>query len=144
MTPHLSSRPPAREAPPELLVLQRWEDLTGWLLQHTARWPRAWRFTLCSRVQNQALEIADLLVQARFEPSLRAERLREANLLLERMRLCLRLSVAAGAMGRRGLETAARIHEMDLGGTEQLRLVEHVSALGRQESLLNTGGQERS
>jgi hypothetical protein len=62
---YLSDRPPAREAGPELLVLQRWEEFTGWLLAHTARWPKSARFTLCQRVQNHALDVTELLVVAR-------------------------------------------------------------------------------
>ena len=83
-------------APPELLVLREWEETTAWLLRHTARWPRSWRFTLCARVQNLALDIADLLVQARFQPNRRAMLLEDANLSLERMGLppCVRIVAA--------------------------------------------------
>jgi hypothetical protein len=108
VTPHLSHRPPAREAGPELLVLARWEEHTGWLFQHTARWPRSARFTLCRRVQELALEVAELLVVARYEPRERARALRAANLLLERMRLCLRLARAARIASPRGFESAVR------------------------------------
>lgn len=64
MTDHLAARPPAREAGAELLVLARWEEHAAWLLQHTARWPKSARFTLCRRVQDHALEVAELLVVA--------------------------------------------------------------------------------
>jgi hypothetical protein len=44
-----SPRQPARKAPPELLVLQKAEDLTAFVLARTARWPKAQRFTLLGR-----------------------------------------------------------------------------------------------
>lgn len=108
MTANPLERPAARTTTPDLMVLARWEELVGWLLQHTARWPRSWRFSFATRLQNQALEVADLLVQARYEPSHRETHLRAANLLLERMRLLFRIAHNAHVMSARGYETAAR------------------------------------
>ncbi|MEM7305780.1 MAG: four helix bundle protein [Planctomycetota bacterium] len=108
MSAYLSDRPPAREAGPELQVLARWEEHTGWLLQHTARWPKSARFTLCQRVQNHALDVTEMLVAARYRPGERARALAEANLRLERLRLLLRLAVAARVMPKRSFETAMR------------------------------------
>ncbi|MCP3920022.1 MAG: four helix bundle protein [bacterium] len=108
MSPFLSSRPPARETGPELLVLARWETFTAWLLAHTGRWPKTARFTLVQRLQNHALDVAEHLVVARYEPSRRRAVLHEANLLLERMRLLLRLARENGVQSRSGFESAAR------------------------------------
>ena len=44
-------RPPAREAGPELIVLQKFEEFAPWLLAHTGRWPKNVRFTLAQRVE---------------------------------------------------------------------------------------------
>jgi len=104
----VTHRPPPREAPPELLVLQRWEAHSAWLLQHTSRWPRSMRFTLCRRVQEHALDVAEMLVVARYEPRERAGLLRRANLVLERMRLLLRFARAGGASSARAFESAVR------------------------------------
>jgi len=46
-------RPPAAEAGPELLVLQKWEIFVGWFLHHTGKWPKAARFTLTQRLAAQ-------------------------------------------------------------------------------------------
>lgn len=108
MIPGQGTRPPAREAGPELLVLARWEEFSGWLLQHTGRWPRTVRFTLCRRVQEHALDVAELLVAARYDPRRRRDHLRRINLLLERMRLLLRLARGVGAASPRGFESAIR------------------------------------
>jgi hypothetical protein len=48
-----STRPPAREAGPELLCLQKWEDTAGWLIEHTAKWPKSARFSFVQKVDNQ-------------------------------------------------------------------------------------------
>ena len=89
-------------------MLARWEEHTGWLLAHTARWPRSARFTLCRRVQDHALDVAELLVVARFEPRQRLRSLRRANLLLERMRHLFRLARGARVMPASGFESAMR------------------------------------
>jgi len=91
-----------------LLVLGRWEEFTGWLLQHTGRWPRSVRFTLCRRVQEHALEVAELLVVARYDPRRRRDLLRRTNLILERMRLLLRLARGMGVGSGKGFESAMR------------------------------------
>ena len=92
------SRPPARRAGPELLVAAHWEEYLGWLLGHTGRWPKSARFTLCQRVQDTALDIAEMLVVARYEPKARRRTLRKLNLALERLRTLLRIARAAEVM----------------------------------------------
>ena len=56
MTAPAATRPPAREAPDELLVLARWEEFTVWFLERTAKWPKCVRFTLTQRIENHALD----------------------------------------------------------------------------------------
>ena len=40
-----------RQAGPELLVLAKWEEYTGWFFDHTAKWPKSARFALTQRLQ---------------------------------------------------------------------------------------------
>ena len=101
-------RRPPREAGPELLVLARWEEFTGWFLSHTNRWPKSARFTLTQRLQNHALDITELLVVARYEPPRRRRNLRTVNLLLDRMRHLLRLARGADLAPGKGFESAMR------------------------------------
>ena len=108
MTSHLSRRPSAREAGPELLVLQRWEECTGWLLDHTARWPKSARFSLVRRVDDHALDVTELLIAARWEPAERPAALRAVNLRLERLRMLLRIARARGITSAHGFESAMR------------------------------------
>lgn len=102
------SRPPARRAGPELLVAAHWEEYLGWLLGHTGRWPKSARFTLCQRAQDTALDIAEMLVVARYEPRARRRTLRKVNLSLERLRTLLRIARAAEVMPPAGFESAMR------------------------------------
>ncbi len=103
-----ASRPPAREAPPELLVLARFEEFTAWLLERTARWPKSARFTLTQRIENLALDVVEDLVVARYQRAGRKARLDTANLRLERMRHLLRLAKGARICPARTFESAMR------------------------------------
>lgn len=50
------------------------------------------RFTLAQRIENHALDLTEMLIVARYEPSQRVSLLSDANLLLERMRHLCRLA----------------------------------------------------
>jgi len=101
-------RPPASQAGPELLVLQKWEAFVSWLLNHTMRWPKAARFTLTQRLDNHALDVTEMLVQARYTPRSRSRLLGEVNLRLERMRFLGRLARDAKIEHNKGFETMMR------------------------------------
>jgi len=101
-----SSRPRPREATPELVVLAHWETFVPWLLGHCARWPRSMRFSLTQRLENHSLDVLELLVVARYQPRQRAGTLRQANLVLERMRFLCRVARARGVMSARAFERA--------------------------------------
>jgi hypothetical protein len=90
------------------LVLAKWEEFTGWLLDHCAKWPKSARFTLTQRVENHALDIVERLVIARYEPATRIKALRKINLRLERMRFLIRIAQDQRVMPKAGFETAMR------------------------------------
>lgn len=102
----IHERPRPREAGPELLVLTHWEAFVPWLLDHCARWPRAARFSLTQRVENHALDVLELLIVARYQPSKRGGRLAQANLVLERMRFLCRIARGRRFMSARAFEKA--------------------------------------
>lgn len=103
-----TSRPPARRAPPELLVLGRFEEFTGWLLDRTAKWPKSARFTLTQRIENLSLEVVEELVVARYRREGRRRRLEDVNLRLERLRHLFRLAKAAKVCPFAVFESAMR------------------------------------
>lgn len=102
------NRPPPRQAEPTLLVLARFEEFTGWLLDRTAKWPKSARFTLTQRIENHALDVVEDLVVARYSRAGRRARLDAANLKLERMRHLFRLAQAAKACPFNVFESAMR------------------------------------
>ena len=106
MSTAVNARPRAKEAGPELLALQRWEEFCGWFLEHTGRWPKALRFTLTQRLENHALDVLEELVQARYQPRGRLGRLQAINLVLERMRFLLRLAHGRASVPKRAFERA--------------------------------------
>lgn len=108
MSPTPLDRPAPREAGPELLVLQKWEELTSWLLDRTAGWPKCVRFTLTQRIEDHALDVTEMLVLARYDRRRRPRLLHEVNLRLERMRYLLRLARSRNATTRRSFEAALR------------------------------------
>lgn len=108
MSAYLSDRPTAREAGPELLVLAKWEEFTGWLLENTSKWPKSTRFGLVRRVDDHALDVTELLIVARYEPRERKKTLRDVNLRLERLRFLLRIASSRGVMPKSSIETAMR------------------------------------
>jgi hypothetical protein len=103
-----SSRPPARAAGPELLVLSRFEEWTGWLLDRTAKGPKSARFTLTARIENAALDVVEDLVEARYRRAGRRARLENVNLRLERLRHLFRLAHVARVCPAATYESAAR------------------------------------
>jgi hypothetical protein len=102
----------SREAPtpagPELACLLHWEQVSGWMLERTAKWPKSMRFALVQKVDLHVLEVLDALVVARYEPRERVHCLREANLRLERLRFLLRIALARQALSKSHFETAMR------------------------------------
>lgn len=102
------ARMPAREAGAELMCLQAWEQHAGWIVEHTAKWPKSARFSLVQRVDNHALAVLELLVVARYEPQQRSAALREANLRLEQLRFLLRIALQRRITTMAGFETALR------------------------------------
>lgn len=100
------SRPRPREAGPELKLLTHWEAFVPWLLDHCGRWPKSARFSLTQRVENHALDVLEHLIVARYQPRQRAGSLREANLVLERMRFLCRVARARKLMSSRAFEKA--------------------------------------
>jgi hypothetical protein len=77
----------------EMIILTRMYDLLGWLLPKYERFPRLYRFTLTQRMMEAALDLQDRLIEAQSHRGpKRNELLREADTVLIRLRLYLRLA----------------------------------------------------
>jgi hypothetical protein len=75
-------------SPPAVFI--QWERFLGWLLPRTEKLPKRVAFTFRTRIDNLALDVFELLVEARYERE-RTPMLRRINLDLEKLRLLLRL-----------------------------------------------------
>jgi len=68
-------------------------DFLLWLIPQAQKFPRVYRFTLSERIQKLALDFYDSLVAAgKSKGGTRRERLSEADIQLEQMRVWLRYS----------------------------------------------------
>lgn len=102
------TRPPPKRPETGLVIVATWEEFCGWLLDRTTKWPKNRRFTLTQRIENQALDVTEELIIARYEKQGRRERLESINLKLERMRFLFRIALRAGACPHRVFESSMR------------------------------------
>lgn len=73
-------------------IFTRMHDLLLWLIPHTLKFPREQRFVLGKRVQDTALDLQEVLIEAALSKGKReADLLAEADILLARLRFHLRL-----------------------------------------------------
>jgi len=89
----------------KLPIVTRWLDLTAWLLETTARFPKRWRPSLVSRVDGEALEVLLLLTEAAYRRR-KLGLLREVNVRLSRLRMLLEVSHRIEALSPGALERA--------------------------------------
>lgn len=76
-----------------MVVHTRARELLGWLLPHTAKWPREQRHTVTQHVATLAMQTHDALIAARHgTPAQRAASLREADIRLDQLRQYLQLA----------------------------------------------------
>lgn len=77
----------------EMVIFTRTYDFVTWLLPLTQGFPRSQRFIVTQRLLNAALNFQELLMEANaLRGSMRAEKLRSADVELRKVRLYLRLS----------------------------------------------------
>jgi hypothetical protein len=71
-------------------------DFILWLLDHTEKFPKSERFRLARRLEDTAFEFYELLIEAARTTRRRQALLLRADLVLDRLRLYVRLSHARG------------------------------------------------
>lgn len=75
----------------EMLVIKRGYDFSKWLLQHTGKFPKSYRFSVAVKLENAILEFIELTSIANMRKD-KLPLLRKADEALTRIRLFLRLS----------------------------------------------------
>ena len=77
------------------------------MLSRTEKFPKRVRFTLSSRIDNLALDVLEKIVEARYTKD-KSAALTQASLLVEKLRVLLRISHEEGHLDHKGFEHAAR------------------------------------
>ena len=76
----------------EYPIFPKTHDLEQWLMEQTMHFPRSQRFVLAKRVQDAVPDFCAVLIEARkVDPVRRREVLLQADVVLETLRLQLRL-----------------------------------------------------
>jgi len=102
----------------EISVIVKTYDFTLWLLPHVAKFSRDHRFTLGNRLEEGALEVLELLVDASYNEQKRTL-LQQANARLSRVRYLVRLAKDLKQMSVKQYEFAARAIDgigVEIGG----------------------------
>lgn len=94
----------ARKSGPALEAMFRF---IVWLIPTLDKFPRSQRFLLGDRIQNTALEVLELLIDATYSRA-RERALGDANLGLEKLRYLFRLCAELRYLDTRRYEFAAR------------------------------------
>jgi hypothetical protein len=84
-------------------------DFLLWLIPLTLKFPKSQRFLLAERLGTMALDFHDLILDGVMEPERQDERLDEADKLLTKIRLYIRLSYDLKCIGQGQFEHAARL-----------------------------------
>jgi len=122
-----------KEVRPQSPLFVKAYDFLLWLIPLTLKYPKSQRFLLAERLSRMALDFYDLILEAVMEPGQQGERLDQADRLLTKIRLYLRLSYDLHCISLGQLEHAARlIDEMGrlIGGWKRKRVQEGKIQMG--------------
>ncbi len=75
----------------EMLVIKRGYDFSKWLLQHTGKFPKSYRFSVAAKLENGVLDFIEATTVANMRKN-KLPLLKQADEALARMRLLFRLS----------------------------------------------------
>ena len=75
----------------DLLVIKRGYDFSKWLLQHTGKFPKSYRFSVAAKLENGILNFVEFTTVANMRKD-KLPLLKQADEALARLRLLFRLS----------------------------------------------------
>ena len=102
----------------DLPIFVKWLEFLKWFLPTLEKFPKKARFTITNRIENMALDIVELLIEARYLKE-KKSLLRKVNLYLEKIRILLRISHEAKMISTKAYNFASKsINEVGamLGG----------------------------
>ncbi len=109
MTDPLEISPRTRDPRPQSPLFVKTYDFLLWLLPLTLKFPKAQRFLLAERLGKMGLDFYDLILEAVADSQNRSERLEQADRLLTKIRLYIRLSYDLQCISVGQFEHAARL-----------------------------------
>jgi hypothetical protein len=123
--------PSVKDPRPQSPLFVKTYEFLLWLIPLTLKFPKSQRFLLAERLSRMALDFFDLILDAVLEPARQGERLDEADRLLTKIRLYVRLSYDVKCINLGQLEHAAlRVDEIGrlMGGWKRKRTKESAGA----------------
>ena len=75
----------------EMLIIKKGYDFSKWLLHHTGKFPRSYRFSVAAKLENGILDFIEATTVANMRKN-KIPLLRQADEALARMRLLFRLT----------------------------------------------------
>ena len=97
--------PPRAQSP----LFAKTYDFLLWIIPLTLKFPKSQRFLLAERLSSMVLDFYDSILDAVMQPHLQEARLVEADRLLTKIRLYVRLSYDLGCMSEGQWEYAGRL-----------------------------------
>jgi hypothetical protein len=97
-----------RDSRPQSPLFVKTYDFLLWLIPMTLKFPKSQRFLLAERLSKMALDFYDLILDGVMEPEHQGRRLDEADRMLTKMRLYVRLSYDLHCISPGQFEHAAR------------------------------------
>ncbi len=88
-------------------IFSKTYDFILWLLNHTESFPKSERFRMGKRLEDSAFEFYELLIQATRTSKRKRQVLLDADLVLDKLRLYMRLSHARKLTSQSQYEYAA-------------------------------------
>ena len=74
------------------LLFTKWSEILKWILLTTDKFPKKARFTFSTRIDNLALDIIELIIEARYLPQSRQNNFKNINIKLEKLRIFFRFA----------------------------------------------------
>ena len=92
----------------DLPIFIKWMDFLKWLLVTVDGFPKKARFNFSDRLTNLSLQIAEDLVEARYNKN-KSVVLRRANMNLEKIRILMRICFELRFLSRQGYEHSSML-----------------------------------
>lgn len=106
----------------DITVLPLLYDLIVWFSGKISAYPKKFKYSIGERITNTLLDILERLIEARYSSKKKSHFLRQANILLEKLRYLVRISKDLQCISIAEYEyVATKLHEIGsmVGGWEQ-------------------------